>query len=227
MRRLIEESAPREPAASGEGLLLDAVLEVPTEPGGEAPAAADEPAPGGPAASGEGLLLDAVPAEPSAGATKAPPASPRLASFESAGVPMPPSSPSTAPSGRSLGSVLPPMTSYPSPSDLTPPPARPFSAPGALDGKSLGNPDPDDATDDAALAEPNTVAEAAASIGELLRAVAADRTAQVRGGGPTIEDVVREQVRLLVKDWLDRRLTALVERVVRAEIERVIARSVG
>ena len=68
---------------------------------------------------------------------------------------------------------------------------------------------------------------AAASMGSLIRAVAADRGAAVHRGGPTIEDVVREELRPLLKTWLDQHLPPLVERLVRAEIERVVGRSIG
>ncbi len=52
-------------------------------------------------------------------------------------------------------------------------------------------------------------------------AVAASGPRQVHRGGPTIEDLVREEVRPLLKDWLDNHLPPLVERLVRQEIERV------
>jgi cell pole-organizing protein PopZ len=40
--------------------------------------------------------------------------------------------------------------------------------------------------------------------------------------GPSIEDVVRAAMRPLLKQWLDAHLPRLVEREVRAEIERVV-----
>ena len=49
---------------------------------------------------------------------------------------------------------------------------------------------------------------------------------RVRSGGPTIEDIVREEIRPLLKDWLDANLPPLVERLVRVEIERVVGRVV-
>ena len=49
---------------------------------------------------------------------------------------------------------------------------------------------------------------------------------QVHSGGPTIEDIVREEMRPLLKAWLDANLPPLVERLVRAEIERVVGRAV-
>jgi cell pole-organizing protein PopZ len=39
--------------------------------------------------------------------------------------------------------------------------------------------------------------------------------------GRTLEDLVREMLRPLLKNWLDDNLPGLVERLVRAEIERV------
>ncbi len=66
---------------------------------------------------------------------------------------------------------------------------------------------------------------AASSIGALIRSVSADRTVAVSRGGTTIEDIVREEIRPLLKAWLDTQLPSLVERVVRSEIERVVNRS--
>jgi uncharacterized protein len=38
---------------------------------------------------------------------------------------------------------------------------------------------------------------------------------------PTLEDLVRETLRPMLKSWLDEHLPSLVERMVEAEIERV------
>ena len=78
----------------------------------------------------------------------------------------------------------------------------------------------------ATLVAPEAAAAAASSVGSLVRTLAAERTMQVRSGGPTIEDIVREEMRPLLKRWLDENLPALVERLVRAEIERVVGRAV-
>jgi cell pole-organizing protein PopZ len=59
----------------------------------------------------------------------------------------------------------------------------------------------------------------------LVRALGSDRGAQVHSGGPTIADLVREEIRPMLKEWLDSNLPPLVERLVRAEIERVISRA--
>jgi cell pole-organizing protein PopZ len=74
------------------------------------------------------------------------------------------------------------------------------------------------------LLDPLAAAAAAAALGQLSRAVSQERNAHVSRGGPSIEDVVREELRPLLKAWLDAHLPATVERLVRAEIERVMAR---
>ncbi len=77
-----------------------------------------------------------------------------------------------------------------------------------------------------ALLAPAVAAATTAALGQLLRTVAAERQSPVlRGGGPSIEDVVREELRPLLKAWLDQHLPPLVERLVRTEIERVVGRA--
>ena len=41
-----------------------------------------------------------------------------------------------------------------------------------------------------------------------------------------MEDIVRAELRPMLKEWLDTNLPAMVERLVRAEIERVVGRAV-
>ncbi len=77
------------------------------------------------------------------------------------------------------------------------------------------------------LVAPETAAAAALSVDGLLRTLAASRSSQVYRGGPTIEDLVREEIRPLLKNWLDNHLPPMVERLVRAEIERVVGRAVS
>jgi len=81
--------------------------------------------------------------------------------------------------------------------------------------------------EEAGLLAPTAAAAAAASVSHLLRTVAAERGTAVSRGGPTIEDLVREELRPLLKDWLDQHLPAVVERLVRAEIERVVGRALS
>ncbi len=63
------------------------------------------------------------------------------------------------------------------------------------------------------------------SIGALVRSLGHERNIAVSRGGVTIEDIVREEIRPMLKAWLDTHLPALVERIVRAEIERVVDRT--
>ncbi len=76
------------------------------------------------------------------------------------------------------------------------------------------------------LVAPEAAAAAAFSVGSLVRTLAAGRAAQVYSGGPTLEDIVRSELRPLMKEWLDSNLPAMVERLVRAEIEKVVGRAV-
>jgi cell pole-organizing protein PopZ len=77
------------------------------------------------------------------------------------------------------------------------------------------------------LLAPEAAAAAASSVGNLLRTLVNERQhVAVYRGGPTIEDLVREEIRPLLKHWLDANLPPLVERLVRAEIERVVLRAV-
>lgn len=77
------------------------------------------------------------------------------------------------------------------------------------------------------LVAPEAAAAAANSVGALMRTLAAERNAAVSRGGATIEDLVREEIRPLLKSWLDAHLPPIVERLVQAEIERVVARQAG
>ena len=80
---------------------------------------------------------------------------------------------------------------------------------------------------DHSLLAPAVAAAAAASVGSLLRAVAANRSSAVTRGGPSIEDVVRAELRPMLKDWLDAHLPGVVERLVRVEIERVLGQTLS
>lgn len=98
---------------------------------------------------------------------------------------------------------------------VAPPPPQPPSEP-------LAMPAQPPAAD--TLLDPMAAAAAVASLGQLSRAVALERSALVTRSGPSIEDVVREELRPLLKEWLDANLPVTVERMVRAEIERVMSR---
>ncbi|WP_439575264.1 PopZ family protein [Phreatobacter sp.] len=61
-------------------------------------------------------------------------------------------------------------------------------------------------------------AEAHAAVGAAFGSLA---NTMFAGGSKTIDDVVKEMLRPMLKTWLDDNLPQLVERLVRAEIERV------
>ena len=71
------------------------------------------------------------------------------------------------------------------------------------------------------------VSDISNSIGALVRSVSAERSATISRPGVTIEDIVREEVKPVLKAWLDTHLPSLVERMVRAELNRVIDRAQG
>jgi cell pole-organizing protein PopZ len=138
----------------------------------------------------------------------------------------------------------------PLPSPAAPPPARAVSLPPlvaapmesddvlSLDASMLvaespsaappppSPPPPSSAPPASGLVAPAAAAAAASSVGSLVRTLIAGREqVAVHRGGPTIEDVVREELRPILKLWLDTNLPPLVERLVQAEIERVVSRT--
>ncbi len=104
----------------------------------------------------------------------------------------------------------PPIEAEPSYKETASNQARPIEAPAKLSD----------------LMAPETAAAATSLVGSLVRSLSADRATKVYSGGPTLEDLVRAELRPLLKDWLDAHLPPLVERLVRTEIERVVGRAV-
>lgn len=80
------------------------------------------------------------------------------------------------------------------------------------------------AAEEAPLASTETMAAASQSVSALKKALT-ERQAQIyKASAISLEEIVREEVRPMLKSWLDAHLPAVVERLVRAEIERVVAR---
>lgn len=78
-----------------------------------------------------------------------------------------------------------------------------------------------------ALLAPAAAAAATASVDALLRQIQAERESFLQGGaneGPSLEQVVRGEIRPMLKAWLDEHLPAMVERLVRAELARLTLR---
>jgi cell pole-organizing protein PopZ len=90
------------------------------------------------------------------------------------------------------------------------PPPAPAPAP---------QPEPVAATD---LVSAATAAATTASFAALARAVDSGSASDpVSVGGRSLEDIVKEIMRPMIRDWLDANLPALVERLVRREVERI------
>jgi hypothetical protein len=75
--------------------------------------------------------------------------------------------------------------------------------------------------------KPDLVSEATleastAALTQLAQSVG--RTRETSGSSRTVEDVVREAVEPMLKQWLDANLSRIVERMVREAIERVVRR---
>ena len=172
-----------------------------TPPASDTPAGAADPEPVGKPAGPEPLLLteDMMVSLP-----EEPAPTPEVAAA--------PPAPEVAAAPPPASEPEPPAEPVPEPEPEREPEAPPAAAPAASPESLLA---------------PAVAAAAAASVGQLLRAVSTERSAAVHRGGPTIEDVVREELRPLLKDWLDQHLPALVERLVRAEIERVVGRALS
>ena len=106
---------------------------------------------------------------------------------------------------------------------FTPAPPKPRTIPRAPE------PEPDPASWSAAGAEvdedeplvaPHRADSAAGHFGALAQSLA------MPPGGRTLEDVVKELLRPLLKDWLDQNLPQIVESRVQAEVERIARRRV-
>ncbi len=96
--------------------------------------------------------------------------------------------------------------------------------PGSGKERVVAGPERNDDKASDRIVAPEAEAATAASMGSLLQALANERNVATHRGGPTIEDLVREEMRPMLKAWLDSHLAPLVERLVRAEIERVVNR---
>jgi cell pole-organizing protein PopZ len=80
------------------------------------------------------------------------------------------------------------------------------------------------AVDETPIASNETMAAASQSVSALKKALS-ERQAQVyQAKAISLEEIVREEVRPMLKGWLDTHLPSIVERLVRTEIERVVAR---
>ena len=84
-------------------------------------------------------------------------------------------------------------------------------------------PEPAAVDEDDALLSFEAEEQSAAAISGLVSAIGAG--ASVGGGEKTLEQLTKELLRPLLKEWLDENLPGTVDRIVREEIERVVAKS--
>jgi cell pole-organizing protein PopZ len=84
--------------------------------------------------------------------------------------------------------------------------------------------DIEDEITESILAEPVQVASTTA-LAELARAVSRQRGVGISRPGLTLEDLTREMLRPLIKDWLDQNLPYMIERLVKKEIEMMVNRA--
>jgi hypothetical protein len=159
-------------------------------------------------------------AQPAATQPAAPPAASRAgmsASDIDALFDAPPPAPAAPMSAADIDALFnaPPQAPGPEPAPQpAPPPAPPASAAPAMGDGLIGG----------------SVAAAAAASFAALRAAARGPAEEARpaaadvllgNGAVTLEQIVREELRPLLRTWLDTNLPPLVERLVKAELERV------
>jgi cell pole-organizing protein PopZ len=84
---------------------------------------------------------------------------------------------------------------------------------------------PMDEEDDESILAPPVQQASTTALAELAFAVARERGIGLGRGGVTLEDLVREILRTLIKDWLDQNLPYMIERIVKKEIEKMVNRA--
>jgi uncharacterized protein len=188
------------------------------DPGPAAPASAAQPPAENDGHEEDVLVLDESMMVPEADAA---PANPSLATPEPA-LPEPAAYAPAAPAAVMPAAVM-FDPAYSEPPEAPAVAEAPDSVPAPAPHRVIAETPPFPAT---SLVAPEAAAAAASSVGNLVRTLAAERAMKVHTGGPTIEEIVREEIRPLLKAWLDENLPPMVERLVRLEIERVVGRVV-
>ena len=97
---------------------------------------------------------------------------------------------------------------------FTDPPAQPEPPPPRMVEEPPRQPPPQPSTQERTLMSANTSAAVDSAFNALAQTVLVQNAR-------TLEDLVREMLRPLLKGWLDDNLPGMVERIVKAEIERV------
>lgn len=82
--------------------------------------------------------------------------------------------------------------------------------------------------DDDALVSPRPAQAATEAFSHLANNLGAERfigSMPISPGARTVEDVIKELLRPLLREWLDEHLPGLVERLVRQEIDKMVRRA--
>jgi cell pole-organizing protein PopZ len=79
--------------------------------------------------------------------------------------------------------------------------------------------------DMASILAPQVQEASTTALAELARAVSRDRGVGIGRTGVTLEDLTREMLNPLIKDWLDKNLPFMIERLVKKEIEMMVNRA--
>lgn len=166
------------------------------------------------------LAEDVAPAAEQAGAASPRPAASPPAPLEEvpeteeqAIAPPPPS-----PSAASLAEQL--FDASPAPSR---PPARPSDE--LTEDEDVFLLSPDMRTDQRKLVSERVAEDSADVLSQLARAILDRRDIHVASREVTLESMVREMLRPLLREWLDRNLPYLIERLVKKEIDLMINRA--
>jgi cell pole-organizing protein PopZ len=79
--------------------------------------------------------------------------------------------------------------------------------------------------DEESLLSAHAADRSASALSALAQAVARERAVALGNGGITLEELVREILRPILKDWLDQNLPYMIERIVKKEIEKMVNRA--
>jgi hypothetical protein len=110
--------------------------------------------------------------------------------------------------------------------DERPAPPRPAASLAQRPAVPEREPAPMPAIEGTDLVSAATAQSATASLAALARAMDRDvGGAPIGVGGRTLEDIVKEIMRPMIREWLDAHLPAIVDRLVRREIERLSYRA--
>ncbi len=136
---------------------------------------------------------------------------------------VPPPTPAAAPTSNVVDPVA-DFTPEPAPMAYVPPEPEPEPEPVAPPytpppEPRYNIPETPAMTNDSDLMSPQTAAAAAAALAGL-----SSLTSQSRFEGQTVEALVREMLRPMLRQWMDANLPTLVERLVETEIERLARR---